>query len=131
MTDAASAGDQPVILAADDDEDILALVAFRLGRSGYRVLQAHDGEEAVALAMEHEPDLAVLDVMMPKMDGFEVARRLRAAEATKNIPIIMLTARAQDTDVQGGFEAGANDYLRKPFSPKELRTRVQALLARR
>jgi DNA-binding response OmpR family regulator len=69
--------------------------------------------------------------MMPKMDGFEVVRRLRAEEATKSIPIIMLTARAQDTDVQGGFEAGANDYLRKPFSPKELRTRVQALLARR
>jgi DNA-binding response OmpR family regulator len=125
------AGDQPVILAADDDEDILQLVSFRLGRSGYRVLEAHDGEEAVALALEHEPDLAVLDVMMPKMDGFEVVRRLRAEEATKSIPIIMLTARAQDTDVQGGFEAGANDYLRKPFSPKELRTRVQALLARR
>jgi DNA-binding response OmpR family regulator len=123
--------DQPVILAADDDEDILQLVSFRLGRSGYRVLQAHDGEEAVALALEHEPDLAVLDVMMPKMDGFEVVRRLRAEEATKTMPIIMLTARAQDTDVQGGFEAGANDYLRKPFSPKELRTRVQALLARR
>jgi DNA-binding response OmpR family regulator len=131
MSDPASAGDQPVILAADDDEDILQLVSFRLGRSGYRVLQAHDGEEAVALALEHEPDLAVLDVMMPKMDGFEVVRRLRAEEATKSIPIIMLTARAQDTDVQGGFEAGANDYLRKPFSPKELRTRVQALLARR
>jgi DNA-binding response OmpR family regulator len=131
MSDPASAGDQPVILAADDDEDILQLVAFRLGRSGYRVLQAHDGEQALALAMETTPDLAVLDVMMPKMDGLEVARRLRAAEATKNIPIIMLTARAQDTDVQGGFEAGANDYLRKPFSPKELRTRVQALLARR
>jgi DNA-binding response OmpR family regulator len=131
MSDPASAGDQPVILAADDDEDILQLVSFRLGRSGYRVLQAHDGEEAVALALEHEPDLAVLDVMMPKMDGFEVVRRLRAEEATKTMPIIMLTARAQDTDVQGGFEAGANDYLRKPFSPKELRTRVQALLARR
>jgi DNA-binding response OmpR family regulator len=131
MSDSASAADQPVILAADDDEDILQLVAFRLGRSGYRVLQAHDGEQALALAMETTPDLAVLDVMMPKMDGLEVARRLRAAEATKNIPIIMLTARAQDTDVQGGFEAGANDYLRKPFSPKELRTRVQALLARR
>ena len=131
MSDPAPAGDQPVILAADDDEDILQLVAFRLGRAGYRVLQARDGEEALALAMEHEPDLAVLDVGMPKMDGLEVARRLRAAEATKNIPIIMLTARAQDTDVQGGFEAGANDYLRKPFSPKELRTRVQALLARR
>jgi DNA-binding response OmpR family regulator len=123
--------DQPVILAADDDEDILQLVSFRLGRSGYRVLQAHDGEEAVALALEHEPDLAVLDVMMPKMDGFEVVRRLRAEESTKSMPIIMLTARAQDTDVQGGFDAGANDYLRKPFSPKELRTRVQALLARR
>jgi DNA-binding response OmpR family regulator len=131
MSDPASADDQPVILAADDDEDILQLVAFRLGRAGYRVLQARDGEEAIALATEHEPDLAVLDVGMPKMDGLEVARRLRAAEATKSIPIIMLTARAQDTDVQGGFDAGANDYLRKPFSPKELRTRVQALLARR
>jgi DNA-binding response OmpR family regulator len=131
MSDPASADDQPVILAADDDEDILQLVAFRLGRAGYRVLQARDGEEALALAMEHEPDLAVLDVGMPKMDGLEVARRLRAAEATKSIPIIMLTARAQDTDVQGGFDAGANDYLRKPFSPKELRTRVEALLARR
>jgi DNA-binding response OmpR family regulator len=131
MSDPASADDQPVILAADDDEDILQLVAFRLGRAGYRVLQARDGEEAIALATEHEPDLAVLDVGMPKMDGLEVARRLRAAEATKSIPIIMLTARAQDTDVQGGFDAGANDYLRKPFSPKELRTRVEALLARR
>jgi DNA-binding response OmpR family regulator len=131
MSDPASAADQPVILAADDDDDILQLVAFRLGRSGYRVLQAHDGEQALALAMEHEPDLAVLDVMMPKMGGLEVARRLRAAEATSRMPIIMLTARAQDSDVQGGFDAGADDYLRKPFSPKELRMRVQALLARR
>jgi DNA-binding response OmpR family regulator len=122
---------QPVILAADDDEDILQLVAFRLGRSGYRVLQARDGEEAVALALEHEPDLAVLDVGMPKLDGFEVVRRLRAHEATKGMPIIMLTARAQDTDVEEGFDAGANDYLRKPFSPQELKARVQAMLARR
>jgi DNA-binding response OmpR family regulator len=122
---------QPVILAADDDEDILQLVSFRLGRSGYRVLQAHDGEEAVALALEHEPDLAVLDVGMPKLDGFEVVRRLRAHEATKGMPIIMLTARAQDTDVEEGFDAGANDYLRKPFSPQELKARVQAMLARR
>ena len=127
----ASGGDQPVILAADDDEDILQLVAFRLGRSGYRVLQARDGEEAVALALEHEPDLAVLDVGMPKLDGFEVVRRLRANEATKGMAIIMLTARAQDTDVEEGFDAGANDYLRKPFSPQELKARVQAMLARR
>ena len=126
----ASGGDQPVILAADDDEDILQLVAFRLGRSGYRVLQAHDGEEALALATEHEPDLAVLDVGMPKLDGFEVVRRLRAQESTRAMPIIMLTARAQDTDVEEGFDAGANDYLRKPFSPQELKARVQAMLAR-
>jgi DNA-binding response OmpR family regulator len=122
---------QPVILAADDDDDILQLVAFRLGRSGYRVLQAHDGEEAVALALEHEPDLAVLDVGMPKLDGFQVVRRLRAHEATKGMPIIMLTARAQDSDVEEGFDAGVNDYLRKPFSPQELKARVQAMLARR
>ena len=123
--------DQPVILAADDDEDILQLVAFRLGRSGYRVLEAHDGEEAVALALEHKPVLAVLDVGMPKMDGFEVVRRLRADESTRGMAIIMLTARAQDTDVEEGFDAGADDYLRKPFSPQELKARVQAMLARR
>lgn len=122
---------QPVILAADDDADIRELVAFRLERSGYTVLQAADGEEALALALEHKPDLAVLDVMMPKMDGFEVVRRLRAEEATKRMPIIMLTARAQDSDVEEGFESGADDYLRKPFSPQELRARVQAILGRR
>ena len=122
---------QPVILAADDDPDVRALVAFRLERSGYTVLQAADGEEALALALEHTPDLAVLDVMMPKMDGFEVVRRLRAEEATKRMPIIMLTARAQDSDVEEGFESGADDYLRKPFSPQELRARVQAILGRR
>jgi DNA-binding response OmpR family regulator len=131
MSNPDSAGDQPVILAADDDEDILQLVAFRLGRSGYRVLQAHDGEEALALATEHVPDLAVLDVGMPKLDGFEVVRRLRAQESTSGMPVIMLTARAQDTDVEEGFNAGANDYLRKPFSPQELRARVQSMLARR
>ena len=120
-----------MILAADDDADIRELVAFRLERSGYTVLQAADGEEALALALEHTPDLAVLDVMMPKMDGFEVVRRLRAEEATKRMPIIMLTARAQDSDVEEGFESGADDYLRKPFSPQELRARVHAILGRR
>ena len=122
---------RPVILAADDDLDILGLVAFRLERSGYTVLQAQDGEAAFALAMEHKPDLAVLDVMMPKMDGFELTRRLRAEESTKRMPIIMLTARAQDADVEQGFAAGADDYLRKPFSPQELRMRVQSILGRR
>lgn len=122
---------QPVVLAADDDEDILELVAFRLERSGYTVLKARDGEEALQVAREARPDLAVLDVMMPKLDGFEVTRAIRADGATKAMPIILLTARAQDADVQAGFDAGADDYLRKPFSPQELRARVQAILGRR
>jgi DNA-binding response OmpR family regulator len=125
------ARERPLVLAADDDEDILGLVAFRLERAGYTVLQARDGEEALALAVQELPDLAVLDVMMPKLDGFELTRRLRAEEATSRMPIILLTARAQDADVQRGFDAGADDYLRKPFSPNELRARVQAILGRR
>jgi DNA-binding response OmpR family regulator len=131
MSGAASAREQPLVLAADDDEDILDLVAFRLERSGYTVLVARDGEEALKLAAKELPDLAVLDVMMPKVDGFEVTRRLRADEATSRMPIILLTARSQDADVQQGFDAGADDYLRKPFSPDELRARVQAILGRR
>jgi DNA-binding response OmpR family regulator len=123
--------DQPVVLAADDDEDILELITFRLERSGYTVVQARDGEEAWNKARDSKPDLAVLDVMMPKLDGFELTRRLRADEATRRIPIILLTARAQDADVQQGFDAGADDYIRKPFSPQELRARVQAILGRR
>ena len=131
MRGATSAREQPLVLAADDDEDILDLVAFRLERSGYTVIVARDGEEALELAAKELPDLAVLDVMMPKVDGFEVTRRLRADEATSRMPIILLTARSQDADVQQGFEAGADDYPRKPFSPDELRARVQAILGRR
>jgi DNA-binding response OmpR family regulator len=123
--------EQPLVLAADDDEDILELITFRLERSGYTVVQARDGEEAWNLAQAEQPDLAVLDVMMPKVDGFELTRRLRAHDATSRMPIILLTARAQDADVQQGFEAGADDYIRKPFSPQELRARVQAILGRR
>jgi DNA-binding response OmpR family regulator len=131
VSDSAPTEGRPVILAADDDDDILQLIVFRLERSGYTVLQARDGEEALALALENRPDLAVLDVQMPKMDGFELTRRLRAEPATSRIPIIVLTARVQDADVQEGFDAGADDYLRKPFSPQELRARVQAILGRR
>jgi DNA-binding response OmpR family regulator len=131
MTGAESDRPQPVVLAADDDEDILELVAFRLERSGYTVLKARDGEEALQVARDALPDLAVLDVMMPKLDGFEVTRRIRADGATRRMPVILLTARAQDADVQAGFDAGADDYLRKPFSPQELRSRVQAILGRR
>ena len=122
---------QPVVLAADDEEDILELIAFRLERSGYTVLQATDGAQALELARSSQPDLAVLDVMMPKMDGFEVTRRLREDEATSKMPIILLTARSQEADLERGFDAGADDYIRKPFSPQELRSRVQAILGRR
>jgi DNA-binding response OmpR family regulator len=116
------------VLVADDDADILALVAFRLERSGYEVLLATDGEEALRLAVEESPDLAVLDVMMPKMDGYEVTRRIRDNESTSRLPIILLTARAQQSDVDQGMLAGADDYVKKPFSPQELRARVQAVL---
>ena len=131
MTDDEAERKQPVVLAADDDEDILELIVFRLERSGYTVLQARDGAEALELARRSRPDLAVLDVMMPKIDGFELTRRLREDESTSKMPIILLTARTQEADVQRGFDAGADDYLRKPFSPQELRARVQAILGRR
>lgn len=121
----------PLVLVADDDVDIRALVAFRLERFGYEVLQAADGEEALRLALERNPDLAVLDVMMPKLTGYEVTRRIRATEATSRMPVILLTARVQEADVTEGFEAGADDYIRKPFSPQELGARVQAILGRR
>jgi DNA-binding response OmpR family regulator len=122
---------KPLVLVADDDRDILELVAFRLERAGYDVVKANDGEEALNAAGTHNPDLAVLDVMMPKLDGYEVTRRMREREETERIPVILLTARVQEADVQRGFESGADDYLKKPFSPQELRARVQAVLGRR
>lgn len=121
----------PLVLVADDDPDILALVAFRLEKAGYAVVTADNGEDALALARERRPALAVLDVMMPRMTGYEVTKQLREGEATKDIPVILLTARVQEADVARGFEAGADDYIKKPFSPQELRARVQAILGRR
>jgi DNA-binding response OmpR family regulator len=122
---------RPVVLIADDDPDILELVKFRLERAGYDVLPARDGEEALQLLTERQPDLAVLDVMMPKLTGYDVTRRIRENDETRRIPVILLTARVQEADVARGFEAGADDYLKKPFSPQELRARVQAILGRR
>ena len=124
-------GAKPLVLVADDDRDILELVAFRLERAGYDVVTANDGAEALEVASERGPDLAVLDVMMPRLDGYEVTRRLREDSGTERIPVILLTARVQEADVQRGFDSGADDYLKKPFSPQELRARVQAVLGRR
>lgn len=119
------------VLVADDEPDVRELIAYRLRRSGYDVIEAMDGQEAFELATTRVPSLAVLDVMMPKLDGYELTRRLRADDATRDIPIILLTARAQEADVARGFEAGADDYLRKPFNPDELVARVRAVLGRR
>jgi DNA-binding response OmpR family regulator len=117
------------ILIADDEDDILGLLQVHLTRLGYDVVVAHDGEEALQLAAEHRPALAVLDVSMPKLDGLEVTRRLRAA-ADGDVPVILLSALVQPADVERGLEAGANAYLRKPFTGEELRERIEGLLAR-
>jgi len=121
-------GRVPTLLVADDDEDILTLVQLRLSRSGYEVVVARDGEEALRLAQEKHPDLAVLDWMMPKASGLEVLRAIRAGSETADIPVVLLTARASEADVQEGLDAGADDYIAKPFSPQELASRVHTIL---
>ena len=120
-----------VILAADDDEDILTLLAFRLRRAGHEVITATDGEAALELARTRSPDLAILDVRMPKMTGIEVVRALRDVEATRGMPVILLTASVQDDSVQVGLDAGADEYIKKPFSPHDLATRIDDMLAAR
>jgi two-component system phosphate regulon response regulator PhoB len=118
------------ILVADDDTDIRDLVSFKLEQAGFDVTAVDNGLAALTAARQEPPDLVVLDVMMPGMSGIDVCRELRADESTAGLPIILLTARAQEGDVEVGFGAGANDYIVKPFSPRELVTRVEAVLAR-
>ncbi len=120
-----------LVLVADDNDDIVALVTFRLERAGYTVIQARDGEEALRLTREQRPQLAILDLMMPRLDGYEVTRGIRGDQAIADMPVVLLTARSQEADVARGFEVGADDYIRKPFSPQELLSRVQAILGRR
>lgn len=124
------APDPPLVLVAEDDEDILALIELRLVRAGYEVVTAADGEAALREASARRPDVAVLDAMMPKLDGYEVTRRLRGAPRTQHMPVILLTARVQEADVARGYDAGADDYLKKPFDPEELLTSVRAALDR-
>jgi DNA-binding response OmpR family regulator len=121
--------DPLVVLVADDDDDILLLVTTRLRRDGFNVIQARDGDEALDLALEHRPDIAVLDIGMPGLDGLEVVRAIRADDATKDMRVLLLTAKAQESDVRRGFDAGADAYVKKPFSPAELSTRVRELAA--
>lgn len=118
------------ILIVEDERDISDLVAFNLQRNGYEAVQTYDGIDAVEVARRERPDLIVLDLMLPGKDGFGVLKDLRRDPRTRVIPVIMLTARAQTEDRILGLEAGADDYLTKPFSPKELILRVQAILKR-
>lgn len=108
------------ILAVDDEKHIVKLVQVNLERHGYEVITAYDGKEALQKVEEERPDLVVLDVMMPYMDGFEVLQNLRRNPSTRDIPVIMLTAKAQDADVFHGWQSGVDCYLTKPFNPMEL-----------
>ena len=113
------------ILIVDDEKNIVEIIAFNLKKEGYQVIKAGDGEEGVKMAMEENPDLILLDIMMPKMDGYEACKKIREK---KNTPIIMLTARAEELDKVLGLELGADDYVTKPFGVRELMARVKANL---
>jgi DNA-binding response OmpR family regulator len=119
---------EPLILVADDDEDILLLVTTRLRRDGFKVVSAPNGDQALALAREHKPALAVLDIGMPGLDGLEVLAAIRADESLRGMLVLLLTAKAQESDVRRGYDSGADAYVKKPFSPAELSTRVRGLL---
>ncbi len=121
---------KPLILVVDDEADLVELITLNLERNGYEVLAAGDGEVALSHVRKYKPDLVVLDWMLPDLDGAEVARRLRADPATARLPIVMLTAKSEETDVIVGLSLGADDYVTKPFSPKVLVARVQAILRR-
>ena len=123
------------VLVVDDDPDIRELITWKLGQAGYATLVAADGEAGLAAAATGDPDgnlpdLILVDWMMPKMSGIEVCRALRENPLTARIPVILLTANSQEADVEVGFAAGVDDYIAKPFSPREMLGRIQAVLAR-
>jgi DNA-binding response OmpR family regulator len=118
------------ILIVDDDPDICALLTYKLESSGYTVVVEHDGEAGLAALEQEQVDLMLLDWMMPRMGGLEVCLALRADQRFTRLPVLMLTAKAQEADVQRGLAAGADDYILKPFSPREVASRVAAVLSR-
>ena len=118
------------ILVVDDEEDILELVKFNLEREGYRIIEASSGEEAMERVVLEIPDLIILDLMLPGIDGLEVTRNLKKDEQTRTIPIVMLTAKGEESDIVTGLELGADDYVTKPFSPRVLVARIKAVLRR-
>ncbi|NIM06448.1 MAG: response regulator [Armatimonadetes bacterium] len=120
---------QKKVLVVDDERHIVRLIQVNLERGGYKVLTAFDGREALKKVDNEKPDLIVLDVMMPHMDGFEVLKRLQASPTTRTIPVVMLTAKAQDADVFRGWSSGVSAYLTKPFNPLELLTFIRRIFS--
>lgn len=118
------------ILIVEDEEDVLELERYNLAKAGYTVETAMTGEEGLKKAIDTSPDLMILDLMLPAIDGIEVCRRLKADGATRGIPIIMLTAKGEESDIVRGLEMGADDYITKPFSPRILLARIKAVLRR-
>lgn len=118
------------VLIVDDDPDIVRLVSYNLSQSGFEPVHAGNGREALAIIQSQPPDLIILDLMLPDVDGIEVCRTLRSQDVSANIPIVMLTARSEEIDRVVGFELGADDYVMKPFSPRELVLRVKSILKR-
>ena len=116
------------ILVVDDEIYIVHILDFSLGMEGYEVVTALDGEQALEKARECKPDLIVLDIMMPKMDGYETCKALKADPETKDTPVILLSAKGRNIDQQAGFDVGAQDYITKPFSPRKLVDRINAML---
>jgi two-component system phosphate regulon response regulator PhoB len=121
---------KPAVLIVEDEGALLTLLRYNLEREGYRVLEARDGEEALLIASEEQPDLVLLDWMLPQLSGIEVCRRLRSRQETRNVPILMLTARGEETDRVRGLDTGADDYITKPFSMTELLARLRAVMRR-
>jgi len=119
------------ILVVDDEEDLLELIRYNLGKEGYRVDCIASGEEAIAEARESQPDLVLLDLLLPSVDGLDVCKTLKSDPRTRHIPIIMVTAKCEEADVVTGLELGADDYLTKPFSPRVLLARIRAVLRRK
>jgi len=116
------------ILVVDDEIYIVHILDFSLGMEGYEVLTALDGEQALEKARTEKPDLIVLDIMMPKLDGYETCKRLKSDAETKDVPVILLSAKGRNVDQKVGFEVGADDYITKPFSPRKLVERINAIL---
>jgi CheY-like chemotaxis protein len=119
----------PTILVVDDEPALLRLMAFVLQKQGYSMITATNGDEALAMLNEHHPDLVVLDIMMPRRDGYQVAEEIRANPTLAATPIVMLSAKAQEEDIERGMAAGVNTYITKPFAPENLTRIVAALLA--